>query len=129
MSIGMIGAIFAAFSWPILTTLFGEMVDVFVIYENSGVHNTKSSAFATTSEATNMTTDEFMSEIYLLSGTLFVSWVIVTLCQYLLMTFFPLAALNQIHTIKVKYFESVLKQEIAWFDSKSSGDFASRVSA
>ena len=128
MFIGTIAGVIAAFSWPILTVLFGEMVDVFVAYENSEVHhNFKNSS--SDSSATDMTTDQFMHKVYVLSGILFGGWVLITISNFFMMTFFPLSAFNQIHTIKVNYFRSVLKQEIAWFDTKSSGDFASRLSA
>ena len=134
MAIGTLGAIASGFHWPALTILFGEIVDVFVEYEKglNAAKDEMKTMFANssvTSNATYMTNDEFMSSIYILSGALIASWILLTIANSTLMTFFSLSALNQIHTIKIKYFKSVLRQEIAWFDSKSSGDFASRVAA
>lgn len=138
MIIGTFAALISGFHWPVLTILFGEVVDVFVDYEkglnaakiNNWVTLTNSTSNSSLStNATYITTDEFMTSIYIFSGSLLGSWVLLTLANFFVMTFFPLSALNQIHTIKVKYFASVLRQEIAWFDSKSSGDFASRVAA
>ena len=119
-------AILSAFNWPVLTVLFGLIVDVFVNYENTLLNKDLSNS---TSIAKNVTTEEFNHEIWVLSGTLFFGWIAITIANYAMMTLFPLSALNQIHTIKRKYFDSILKQEISWFDSKSSGDFASRVSS
>ncbi|CAG2113799.1 unnamed protein product, partial [Medioppia subpectinata] len=124
MGIGVIGSILASMSWPILNALFGSIVDVFVNYEKG-----RNATLNGIEDIDIITSEEFMGEVYNLSIILFIGWVVITLSNYLMTTFFPLAALNQIHTIKIKYFESVLKQEISWFDSKSSGDFASRVSA
>ncbi|CAG2171456.1 unnamed protein product, partial [Oppiella nova] len=120
MGIGFIGALVASMSWPSLNILFGSIVDVFVNYESGKRETNNTNA---------MTASEFMNEIYTLSTIQFGAWILITLANFIVMTLFPLAALNQIHTIKIKYFQSVLKQEISWFDSKSSGDFASRVSA
>ncbi|OTF72543.1 hypothetical protein BLA29_010146, partial [Euroglyphus maynei] len=37
------------------------------------------------------------------------------------------AARNQVYRIKLLFFRSIIHQDIAWFDTKSSGDFASKL--
>ncbi|CAG2181529.1 unnamed protein product, partial [Oppiella nova] len=118
-----LGAVIAAvtgFSWNLLTIAFGDVVDVFVDYERALNAN----------HTSNATQSEFLSEVYFFSAALFCLWVVNSVCNYLIMVLFPLAAINQIRKIKTLYFASLLKQDIAWYDTKSaSGDFASRVTA
>jgi len=94
-------------------------VDVFVEYENGNKYN----------KTETISLEEFLNEVYFLSGSLFLMSLLLLVCNYLMMSCFPSAALNQIHTIRIKYFASVLKQEISWYDSRPSGDFASRITA
>ena len=131
MAIGTLSAFISSFSWPILTVICGELIDIFVKFENSWtkLNETDTNNVKADDDKHDITAKEFMKDVYIWSGFLFGCYLFMCLANYLMMTFFPLAALNQIHTIKVKYFESVLRQDIAWFDTKSSGDFASRVSA
>jgi ABC-type multidrug transport system fused ATPase/permease subunit len=102
-----------------MTILFGDIVDVFVEYENGIKFN----------NTNTITLDEFLNKTYFISGSLFGLTGLLLICNYLVMSCFPIAAINQIHKIRIKYFQSVLKQEIAWFDSRPSGDFASKISA
>ncbi|CAG2164999.1 unnamed protein product [Oppiella nova] len=118
--IGAFGATLGGISWPVMTILFGDIVDVFVNYEYAYSHGFNNS---------DITFDDFMNKTYLLSGSLLVIAVLFFVTNFLLIMCFTRAAHNQIHTIRVKYFTSVLKQEISWFDSRPSGDFASRVTA
>ncbi|CAG2172379.1 unnamed protein product, partial [Oppiella nova] len=50
-------------------------------------------------------------------------------CGYVLVATFSTAARNQTHRIRVLFFEAVLRQDITWFDTKASDDFASKVTA
>ena len=45
------------------------------------------------------------------------------------MSSFAVAASNQIYNIRIRFFKSILKQEMSWFDKKQSNDFASRMTA
>jgi ATP-binding cassette subfamily B (MDR/TAP) protein 1 len=107
------------FGWSMFYISLGYIVDVLVKYENGNKFNITD----------NLSSDEFLSDIYIYSGMLFAMSVVLFICNYLIMTCFPIAAINQIHRIRIKFFESVLKQEISWHDSKSSGGLTSRITA
>ncbi len=109
------------FTWPLMTILFGDIVNIFVEYENSRNYNITNNS--------SITLDEFMNKTYFLSGSLFILGAMHFTCFFLIISCFSRAATNQIHTIRVKYFNSVLNQEISWFDVRPSGDFSSRITA
>jgi ABC-type multidrug transport system fused ATPase/permease subunit len=109
------------FSWPVTIILFGDIVDIFVEYENSRNNNITNNS--------SITLEEFMNKTYFLSGGSFIRGVMYFTCFFLIISCFSRAATNQIHTIRVKYFNSVLNQEISWFDVRPSGDCSSRITA
>jgi len=51
------------------------------------------------------------------------------ICGYIMVATFSSAANNQAHRIRVLFFGSTLKQDITWYDTKTSGDFATKVTA
>ncbi|XP_035227949.1 ATP-dependent translocase ABCB1-like, partial [Stegodyphus dumicola] len=48
--------------------------------------------------------------------------------KYVMVSCFSIAAANQIFRIRCMFMESILKQDIGWFDTNKTGDFASRIS-
>ncbi|XP_054157708.1 ATP-dependent translocase ABCB1-like [Oppia nitens] len=50
-------------------------------------------------------------------------------CSYIQIATFSTAADNQTHRMRILFFKSILKQDITWFDTKTSGDFASKITA
>ena len=49
-------------------------------------------------------------------------------CAFFQGAFWSLTAVRQIHKIRKKFFLSVLKQDIGWFDINESGSLSSRLS-
>src|SRR5699024_9555904 len=49
------------------------------------------------------------------------------LFSYLTVSTFAQAAKNQVYQLKLLFFRSIMHQDISWFDTKSSGDFASKI--
>ncbi|KAI2799339.1 Pgp-2p [Blomia tropicalis] len=49
------------------------------------------------------------------------------ICNYFSVSMFAQAAKNQVYQIKLIFFRSIVHQEISWFDTKTSGDFASKI--
>ena len=49
------------------------------------------------------------------------------ICNYFAVSMFAQAAKNQVYQIKLLFFRSIIHQDISWFDTKSSGDFASKI--
>ena len=72
--------------------------------------------------------DEFISEIdqlvYIFLGIAGGAFVV----GYIHVLMFQLAAERQIHRIRLKYYRSILRQDIGWFDVNSSGELSSRLS-
>ncbi|XP_054157883.1 ATP-dependent translocase ABCB1-like isoform X2 [Oppia nitens] len=48
---------------------------------------------------------------------------------YIMVATFSAAANHQIHKIRILFFKAVLRQDITWYDTKTSGDFATKVTA
>ena len=49
------------------------------------------------------------------------------LLAYIFVSCLNLAAANQVFRIRGKFIEAVLKQDVGWYDTNTSTDFASRV--
>jgi ABC-type multidrug transport system fused ATPase/permease subunit len=50
-------------------------------------------------------------------------------CGYVMVATLSRAANNQAHRIRILFFKAILKQDISWYDTKTSGDFATKVTA
>lgn len=50
-------------------------------------------------------------------------------CGYVMVATMSAAANNQTQRIRINFFRAILKQDITWFDTKTSGDFATKVTA
>lgn len=48
-------------------------------------------------------------------------------CNFFILSTFAQAAKNQVYQIKLLFFRAVVHQDISWFDTKSSGDFATKI--
>ena len=56
-------------------------------------------------------------------GMAFLMWFL----SYIFVSCLNLAAANQVFRIRGKFIEAVLKQDVAWYDTNTSSDFASRM--
>lgn len=121
-SIGIVGAIFSGVGWPGLNVLFGKVVHAFVQFEkNRASHANDTSQVETI-------TEEFLGETYLYGGIMAAITVLYIIGNYTAIHCFQMFALRLMREIKKRYFASILKQEIAWYDRQNSGEFASRIS-
>lgn len=121
--IGFLGSVATGTGWPVMTILFGNVVDVFVDFEVAYGNATANG------QPTDDLVHEFMRQIYLLSGLLLVVMAVFVLGNYANIHCFQMFSLRQMSKIKKRYFASILKQEVAWYDRQSSGEFASRISS
>lgn len=119
VALGVLGALIAGVNWPILTVLFGFVVELFALFERGRIDN----GFNQT-----MTGDEFMQKVYVYSAFTFGNFALLTIGNFMTIYYFQLFALRYMRNVKQLYFDSILKQEIAWYDKQSSGEFASRIS-
>lgn len=53
--------------------------------------------------------------------------VAIVICNYMFVSFFSVAAANQAFRIRCMFMQAVLKQDMAWFDTHQTGDFATRI--
>ncbi|XP_060069104.1 ATP-dependent translocase ABCB1-like [Ylistrum balloti] len=53
--------------------------------------------------------------------------VVVFVCIFLAVACFSISAEHQIHRIRQKFFQSILRQEISWFDTHEGGELNSRI--
>ncbi|GIY93921.1 ATP-dependent translocase ABCB1 [Caerostris extrusa] len=75
----------------------------------------------------SMTTEEFMQETSNLCLWNAGFGLVFLICNYVMVSFFSLAAASQAFRIRCKFMSSVLKQDIGWYDTNETGDFASRI--
>ncbi|KAG8177025.1 hypothetical protein JTE90_029687 [Oedothorax gibbosus] len=73
------------------------------------------------------TTEEFLYSTGELSAFVAAIGVATVLCTYIMVSCFSLAAVNQSFKIKNMFMASILKQDVGWYDTTETGDFASRI--
>ncbi|RWS03142.1 ABC transporter: subfamily ABCB/MDR-like protein, partial [Dinothrombium tinctorium] len=124
--IGLITSISMGLSFPIMNIFFGNLVDSFVIYQRAlNAKQANRTNFYNNSNADFE--KEFRDDIMKNSLALFGSGIVVFLISYVMVLCFGLSAKNQTQRIRLNFFKSVLKQDMSWFDTRGSKDFASKV--
>lgn len=71
--------------------------------------------------------ETFKSDAAKFSGFMGIVGVLTLLCSYVMVACLSSSACNQAYRIKIQFFRSVLHQDITWFDTKTSGDFATKI--
>ncbi len=154
MILGTVAASVHGASLPLLMLFFGDLINNFV-YEaiSSNIQSNLSMTFNVSVRDVNCFTvfppanitigsiieqvspgarcilgDEFISEInvivYIFLGIAGAVWI----AAYLQVGLLQASAERQVQKIRLRYYKSVLRQNIAWFDENPSGEVASRVS-
>ncbi|CAL1267612.1 unnamed protein product [Larinioides sclopetarius] len=121
MVIGFIVALFSGALWPLVMILFGNFIDQFV---NHAVSNSTDSIRGSRSASPK---EDFLQETAELSMYNAFLGILLLVISYIIICSFSLSAANQAHKIRCLFMASVLKQDIAWFDTHQTGDFASRM--
>lgn len=70
---------------------------------------------------------EFLKEAQVLCTYYALVGILILVFNYIIVTSFSLCAANQAHRIKCLFISSILKQDISWFDTNQTADFASRL--
>ncbi|KAG8176437.1 hypothetical protein JTE90_026655 [Oedothorax gibbosus] len=117
IAIGTLAAIIAGASTPGVNMIFGHIIDKFIQYDMSNKNITNHT----------MTTDEFFHSTAELCVLYIAVGIATVLCNYFMVSCFTLAAVNQAFKIKSLFMASILKQDIGWYDTTETGDFASRI--
>ena len=71
---------------------------------------------------------DFIREINSLTYAFLGIGAVVFVVAYIQISFFQTAAERQIYRIRLRYYQAVLRQDIAWFDANPTGEVATRLS-
>ncbi|XP_055338409.1 ATP-dependent translocase ABCB1-like [Paramacrobiotus metropolitanus] len=133
MVVGSLFACATGLAWPMMNVVFGDMTDLFSVGEGgipSGEPNTTSFPILPNSSfspiipsATYMEEqiNKFTYRYLYIGAASFVASVFQVAC-------WVTACERQIHKMKKKFLHSVLRQEMAWFDTHESGSLTTRLS-
>jgi ATP-binding cassette subfamily B (MDR/TAP) protein 1 len=108
--LGTIAAAAAGACSPLMTVIFGKMIDTFTIYGSGG-----------------STKDQFQADINYYALFFIYLAIVVFICTYTYMSTFQWVGAKSAHKIRNLYLQSLLKQEIAWFDNIGSGEVTTRI--
>ena len=148
MFIGTITAITHGISLPLLMVVFGENSDVFAneflsrqiasavsnfsgddlnCTELNSICSTRDDCRFFVDDSLCTTGDELIDEINILVIYYCALGVVAFVCGWLHVSLFQYACERQIQIIRKKFFRSVLRQEIGWFDVNGVGELNSRL--
>ncbi|GFS95723.1 ATP-dependent translocase ABCB1 [Nephila pilipes] len=117
MTFAVIIAFLSGTAMPAVMIVFGKVIDKLIIYDLVVQNRTN----------LTMTTEEFLDETSYLCILNMSLGLVFLVCNYIMVSFFSLAAANQSFRIRCMFMSSVLKQDIGWYDTNETGDFASRI--
>ncbi|KAG8183769.1 hypothetical protein JTE90_002406 [Oedothorax gibbosus] len=115
--IGTIVAIVSGASMPAVMIIFGKVINNLIAYDAYNKNMTNET----------FTTEKFLSQTAELCAINAGFGFAFVFCNYIMVSFFSLAAANQAFKIKGMFMASILKQDIGWYDTTETGDFASRI--
>lgn len=116
MVFGFLGAVGNGLCQPLMLIVFGEMTDSIVCFNSSIQNTTECEKFKPLPEQMTV-----FSLYYVGIGAG------VLLCGYIQVSFWVLAAARQTRKMRKMFFQSVLSQEISWFDVTKSGELNTRL--
>ncbi|XP_071033679.1 ATP-dependent translocase ABCB1 isoform X2 [Parasteatoda tepidariorum] len=117
MIIACIIAIASGCSMPGIMIIFGKVIQKMITYDMT-VNNVS---------ASNMTREDFLESATMLCIYNAAFGGVMLICNYIFVCFFNTAAASQAFRIRCLFMSSVLKQDIGWYDTHETGDFASRI--
>ncbi|KAG9508871.1 Bile salt export pump, partial [Fragariocoptes setiger] len=126
--VGSLFIMYSSFNIPLVNIVYGLMMRLMNDFVAQREKNSSSSSNST-EEAQQQAQTEFMNESYRLCMIVIAFGVTRLVSLYLALLCFNIAASNQARRVKKLFFRSLLRQEIAWFESNRSGDFALRITS
>jgi len=125
MLFGAVAAVAHGVAFIFLLVVFGNTLDEFATFAGSIICGGNMTVNCTNrSNAEDQLVDAINHPIvyqYCMIGA------IVALSGWIQVMLFQFAAARQVKKIRVAYFRSILKQEIAWFDLNPTGEINSRL--
>ena len=151
MFIGLIAAILHGVLLPLLVVVFGQTTDIFAneyitreVARSVGdlsmndINCTELNTICSTTEVEiceffvngtlYVTGDDLIEEINRLVIVCCVLGVVAFVCGWLHVSLFQCACERQLQIIRKKFFPSILRQDIKWFDKNSVRELNSRIS-
>ena len=130
MIIGSIGAAGNGVAQPISFIIFGKLIEQFIdftaqlknAYDLTSSNNSSNTTNVTLPTPINLEVEmkKFAVWFILLAACMFV-------LAFIQASFWSMTALRQTQKIRKKFFHSILKQDIGWFDVNESGGLLSRL--
>lgn len=121
MLIGAVAAGACGAAQPFMFLLFGDVTGAIVQYaETTFFHNI-------TQVEKTIAEDLLMDEIIYFTMYTCILGVATIVSTYISVALFNFSAIRQISKIRSLYMETVLNQDISWYDVNQTGDFASRI--
>ncbi|KAJ8922242.1 hypothetical protein NQ315_004179, partial [Exocentrus adspersus] len=115
--IGAICAIICGVAQPYMLIIFGDVTGSIVLYVMDSNNDTLSQKQADLDERLWQDVTVFAVNTTIVS-------VVTILCTYVSGVLFSYSATNQIFKMRQKFLETILNQDIEWFDLHQTGDFA-----
>ncbi|KAM8712490.1 hypothetical protein ACLKA7_012923 [Drosophila subpalustris] len=117
--IGFLGAIATGLTTPANSLIFGDLTNDMINLSGlleGGVRYTRDAASDALLDAVQ---DFSLKNTYI--------GIVMLVCSYISVTCFNYAAHSQIMAVRSKFFKSVLRQDMSWYDFNQSGEVASRM--
>ncbi|KAK8735748.1 hypothetical protein OTU49_005300 [Cherax quadricarinatus] len=143
MAAGVLAALIAGLCMPAMFILFGDVTNAFVYNDLlSSIDNTTNITLYIGDIPENVTLDvdeiiemikekygikDFFEEVVRFGVGTIVIGAIQMVMGYIFVTAMNYAAEGQVYRLRGMFLQSILKQEIGWFDTHQTNDFASRV--
>ena len=118
MSFGAIGSVGNGIAQPVSFIIFGKLIEKFISF--AAIENQRNSTQTTNTINLESEMKKFAIYYVILAVAMFV-------CAFAQAGFWSMSALRQIHRIRKKFYHSILKQDIGWFDLNESGGLQSRL--
>ncbi|XP_069111959.1 ATP-dependent translocase ABCB1-like isoform X2 [Argopecten irradians] len=126
MFLGSLFAVVHGAGWPVLSIVFGQMTTEFV-FGPGGTNDTKNDTSSIAINSTTVTNQEYsdnmtkyaLYQVYI-GAAVFVASYFQTAC-------WTTSCERQANKIRLNFFRSILRQDMAWYDSKKSGELTTRL--
>ncbi len=123
MFLGIIGSCGAGIAGPLMSYLFGDMINSFTSTQSSSESGeVQYQYYYIFMNEFQKTIDKMVKKfLYIGTGMFFANFLSQFMWAY--------SSLRQIHNLKESYFATILKQEQGWFDENNAYEFATKVQA
>ena len=126
--LGLIGAVVTGLIFPVMTAIFGEVTSGFTSYQvQHEIAGCDSSCGSTTTGKCQSIDDSLKNHMSIVMWQMLTIGVIMWFGQYLMTLVLQTTAMRQVTRIRTKFLKAVLRQDITWYDTKTTSNFASKV--